>query len=123
VYLTAVVNAASRRDLTHKVAVTLEECYASKFIEEAFARYGTPEIVNTEQSSQFTAEEFAEAVLGKGCKLSMDGRGASRDNVFVERLLRSVKCERVYLMAYDSVVAARTNIAQYFDWYNTERRH
>ena len=80
-------------------------------------------LLNTDQGSQFTAEEFANAVLSKGVKLSMDGRGAWRDNVFVERLWRSVKYERVYLMAYDSVGTARTNIAQYFDWYNTERPH
>jgi putative transposase len=123
VYLTAVVDVASRRVLTHKVAVTLEACHAREIIEEAFARYGMPEIVNTDQGSQFTAEEFANAVLSKGVKLSMDGRGAWRDNVFVERLWRSVKYERVYLMAYDSVGAARTDIAQYFDWYNTERPH
>ena len=123
VYLTAVVDVASRRVLTHKVAVTLEACHAREIIEEAFARYGVPEIVNTDQGSQFTGEEFTDAVLGKGCKLSMDGRGAWRDNVFVERLWRSVKYEQVYLMAYDSVGAARANIAQYFEWYNTERPH
>jgi putative transposase len=123
VYLTAVVDVASRRALTHKVAVTLEACHAREIIEEAFARFGMPEIVNTDQGSQFTAEEFTNAVLSKGVKLSMDGRGAWRDNVFVERLWRSVKYERVYLMAYDSVAAARANIADYFDWYNTERPH
>lgn len=123
VYLTAVVDVASRRVLTHRVAVTMEACHAREIIEEAFAKYGLPEIVNTDQGSQFTAEEFTNAVLSKGCKLSMDGRGAWRDNVFVERLWRSVKYERVYLMAYDSVGAARSNIAQYFDWYNTERPH
>ena len=123
VYLTAVVDVASRRVLTHKVAITLEACHAREIIEEAFTKYGVPEIVNTDQGSQFTAGEFANAVLSKGCKLSMDGRGAWRDNVFVERLWRSVKYERVYLMAYDNVGAARVNIAQYFDWYNTERPH
>jgi putative transposase len=81
------------------------------------------EIGKTDQGSQFTAEEFTMAVLKQGCKLSMDGKGAWRDNVFVERLWRSVKYERVYLMAYDSVGAARTCIAQYQDWYNTERPH
>ena len=123
VYLTAVVDVASRRVLAHKVAVTLEARHAREIIEQAFARYGVPQIVNTDQGSQFTAEEFTQAVLSKGCKLSMDGRGAWRDNVFVERLWRSVKYERVYLMAYDSVGAARASIAQYFDWYNTERPH
>jgi putative transposase len=123
VYLTAVVDVVSRRALTHKVAVTLEACHAREIIEQAFAKYGLPDIVNTDQGSQFTAEEFTNAVLSKGVKLSMDGRGAWRDNVFVERLWRSVKYERVYLMAYDSVAAARANIADYFDWYNTERPH
>lgn len=123
VYLTAVVDVASRRVLTHKVAITMEACHAREIIEEAFARYGTPEIVNTDQGSQFTATEFTEVVLAKGCKLSMDGRGSWRDNVFVERVWRSVKYERVYLKAYDSVSAARADIADYFAWYNTERPH
>ena len=123
VYLTAVVDVASRMVLAHKVAITLEAIHAKEVIEQAFARYGTPEIVNTDQGSQFTAEEFTSVVLAKGCKLSMDGRGAWRDNVFVERLWRSAKYERVYLRAYDSVSAARTDIAQYMGWYNTERPH
>ena len=79
-------------------------------IDAAFARHGTPEIVNTDQGSQFTAETFTEAVLAQGCKLSMDGRGA----------WRSVKYERVYLKAYDSVSA---DIAEYLHWYNTGRSH
>jgi putative transposase len=123
VYLTAVVDVASRRVLAHKVASTLEALHAKEVIEQAFARYGTPEIVNTDQGSQFTATEFTQAVLSRGCQLSMDGRGAWRDNVFVERLWRSVKYERVYLMAYDSVSAAKADIAQYLDWYNTQRPH
>jgi putative transposase len=123
VYLTAVVDVASRRVLAHKVAITLEACHATEIIEQAFARHGTPEIVNTDQGSQFTATEFTDAVLAKDCKLSMDGRGAWRDNVFVERLWRSVKYERVYLKAYDSVSAARADIADYLQWYNTGRVH
>jgi putative transposase len=123
VYLTAVVDVASRRVLAHKVAITLEAVHATEVIEQAFARYGTPEIVNTDQGSQFTAEEFTRIVLARGCKLSMDGRGAWRDNVFVERLWRSVKYERVYLKAYDAVSAARADIADYLDWYNTHRPH
>ena len=123
VYLTAVVDVASRRVLAHKVAITLEACHAREIIEEAFARYGTPEIVNADQGSQFTAQEFTDAVLARRCKLSMDGRGAWRDNVFVERVWRSVKYERVYLKAYNSVSVARADIADYFDWYNTARPH
>ncbi len=123
VYLTAVVDVASRKVLAHKVAITLEACHAKEVIEQAFLRHGTPEIVNTDQGSQFTATEFTDVVLDKGCKLSMDGRGAWRDNVFVERFWRSVKYERVYLRAYDSVSAARTDIAQYVDEFNVKRPH
>ena len=123
VYLTAVVDVASRKVLAHKLAITLEACHAREVIEQAFMRYGTPDIVNTDQGSQFTAEEFTNAVLAKGCKLSMDGRGAWRDNVFVERFWRSVKYERVYLRAYDSVSAARSDIASYIDGFNTKRPH
>jgi putative transposase len=123
VYLTAVVDVASRRVLAHRVATTLEAMHAKEVIEQAFARHGTPQIVNTDQGSQFTAEEFTQAVLARGCKLSMDGRGAWRDNVFVERLWRSVKYERVYLKAYDSVLAAKADIADYLAWYNTHRPH
>ena len=123
VYLTAVVDVASRRVLTHKLATTLEAYHAVEIIEQAFARYGTPEFVNTDQGSQFTAEEFTQAVLDRHCKLSMDGKGAWRDNVFVERLWRTVKYERVYLRAYDSVAEARADIAEYIEWYNLERGH
>lgn len=123
VYLTAVVDVATRRVLAHRVAITLEACHAREVIEQALAKYGTPEIVNTDQGSQFTAEEFTSVVLAAGCRLSMDGRGAWRDNVFVERLWRSVKYERVYLKAYDSVSAARADIADYLGWYNAQRAH
>jgi putative transposase len=123
VYLTAVVDVASRMVLAHKVAITLEACHAREIIEQAFARYGLPQIVNTDQGSQFTADEFTNAVLSRGCKLSMDGKGAWRDNVFVERLWRSVKYERVYLRAYAAVSEARSDMAQYTDWYNRERVH
>ena len=123
VYLTAVVDVASRRVLAHKVATTLEACHAREVIELAFARWGTPDIVNTDQGSQFTATEFTDVALAQGCQLSMDGRGAWRDNVFVERLWRSVKYERVYLKAYDSVSAARADIADYIGWYNAHRAH
>ena len=114
---------ASRLVLAHKVAITLEACHAREIIEQAFARYGVPAIVNTDQGSQFTAEEFTQAVLASGCQLSMDGRGAWRDNVFIERLWRSVKYECVYLKADDGVSAARADIGRYLDWFNTARAH
>jgi putative transposase len=123
VYLTAVVDVYSRRILAHRTSITLEAIHAVDALEEAYGRFGKPEIVNTDQGSQFTAQDFVDAVLHNGVKLSMDGRGAWRDNVFVERVWRSVKYERVYLRAYDSVSDARKDIAQYIDWYNTERGH
>ena len=123
VYLVAVVDWASRKVLAAKVAITLEACNAVDVLLEAFNRHGTPEIVNTDQGSQFTAEEFVKAVENRGCRVSMDGRGAWRDNVIVERLWKSVKYERVYLHAYDSVKEARQSIMQYLDWYNGSRPH
>ena len=123
VYLTAVVDVYSRRILAHRVAITLEAVHAVDALQEAYSRFGKPDIVNTDQGSQFTAQEFVDAVLGNEVKLSMDGRGAWRDNVFVERIWRSVKYERVYLRAYDSVGMARADIAHYIDWYNAERGH
>ena len=123
VYLTAVVDVYSRRILAHRTAITLEAVHAVDALEEAYARFGKPEIVNTDQGSQFTAQDFVDTVINQGVKLSMDGRGAWRDNVFVERVWRSVKYERVYLRAYASVSAARQDIAQYIDWYNTDRGH
>ena len=113
VYLTAVID----------VAITLEACHAVEILRQAYAKYGAPEIVNTDQGSQFTAEDFTAAVKAIGSKLSMDGKGAWRDNVFVERLWRSVKYERVYLKAYDSVAAARADIADYMRMYNSSRGH
>lgn len=123
VYLTAVVDWASRKVLASTVAITLETCHAVAVLHEAFTRHGQPEIVNTDQGSQFTAQAFVQAVKDRGCHLSMDGRGAWRDNVFVERLWKSVKYERVYLHAYDSVREARQSILQYMDWYNRARPH
>lgn len=123
VYLTAVIDLASRKVMAAKIAITLESCHAVDVLREAINRHGAPEIVNTDQGSQFTASEFVKAVEGAGCKLSMDGRGAWRDNVFVERLWKTVKYEWVYLHAFDSVSEARRSIMGYLDWYNRARTH
>ncbi|MGF6935298.1 putative transposase [Paraburkholderia sp. UCT70] len=117
VYLTAVVDWASRKVLAHRVAITMEAMHAVEALEEAFAKYGQPEIVNTDQGSQFTATVFTGAVLSRGIRLSMDGKGAWRDNVFVERVWRSVKYEAVYLKAYESVGHARRSIGDYINLY------
>jgi putative transposase len=103
VYLTAVVDVASRRVLAHKLATTLEAHHAVEIMEHAFTRFGAPEIANIDQGSQFTAVEFVDVVAKIGAQLSIDGEGAWWDNVFVERLWRTVKYERVYLKAYDTV--------------------
>jgi putative transposase len=123
VYLTAVVDWANRKVLAARIAITLEACHAVAVLQEAFARHGTPAIINTDQGSQFTADEFIQAVQGQGCRLSMDGREAWRDIIFVERLWQTVKHEEVYLHAYDSVSEARTSIMGYLDWYNRSRPH
>jgi putative transposase len=95
VYLTAVVDVYSRRILAHRTAITLEAIHAVEALAQAFARIGRPDIVNIDQGSQFTAQEFVDMVQSHGVKLSMDGRGAWRDNVFVERIWRTVKYELV----------------------------
>ena len=123
VYLTAVVDGYSRRILAHRVAVTMEALHAKEALQEALSRYGSPEIVNTDQGAQFTAQVFVDTVLDSKAKLSMGGRGAWRDNVFAKRVWRSVKYECVYLKAYESVGQARSDIARYIDWYNQERGH
>jgi putative transposase len=123
VYLTAVIDWATRKVLAHKVAITLEACHAVDVLAEALCKHPKPAIVNTDQGSQFTATEFVDLVSSSGCLMSMDGRGAWRDNVMVERLWRSVKYERVYLRAYDSVKIAKDDIEEYFTWYNGERPH
>lgn len=123
VYLTAVIDWASRKVLASKLAVTLEATHAIDVLQEAFRRHGKPDIVNTDQGSQFTAIEFVKTVKDHGCQLSMDGKGAWRDNVFVERLWKTIKYEQVYLYAYDSVSEARSSIMEYIDWYNSSRPH
>lgn len=92
-------------------------------LEEAIENYGCPEIFNTDQGSQFTSEQFTSVLKKNHITISMDGKGRWVDNVFVERLWRSVKYEEVYLKAYDSVAEARESLGQYFEFYNTERRH
>jgi Integrase core domain len=92
-------------------------------VEDALARYGKPEIFNTDQGSQFTGTAFTGTLIKNGIAISMDGKGAWRDNVFVERLWRSVKYEEVYLRAYDTVSEARTSIGRYLDFYNRRRPH
>jgi putative transposase len=123
VYLTAVVDWFSRRVLASRLSITLEAAFCIEALEEALARYGRPEIFNTDQGSQFTSTAFTEVLLKNGIAISMDGKGAWRDNVFVERLWHSIKYEEVYLKAYDSVSEARASIGRYLAFYNGRRPH
>jgi putative transposase len=123
VYLTAVLDWHSRKVLAHRVSITMQADFCIEALHEAIARYGAPEIMNTDQGSQFTGAEFTDVLKAHGIAISMDGRGQWRDNVFVERLWKSIKYEEVYLKAYDSVSAARAQIGQYIEFYNTRRPH
>ena len=123
VYLAAVVDVASRRVLAHRVSITMEAAFCVDALEEALARHGKPEIFNTDQGSQFTSHEFTSVLTAADVAISMDGKGAWRDNVFVERVWRSVKYEEVYLRAYDSVSEARASIGRYLAFYNQGRPH
>jgi putative transposase len=123
VYLAAVIDWFSRRVLAWRLSITLEAAFCIEAVEEAIARYGCPEIFNTDQGSQFTSHDFTSVLLKNEIAISMDGKGAWRDNVFVERLWRSIKYEEVYLKAYDSVSEARASIGRYLTFYNSRRPH
>jgi putative transposase len=123
VYLTAVVDWATRRVLAFRVSISLAADAAVEALREAIARYGVPEIMNTDQGSQFTATQFIDLLREHDIGISMDGKGCWRDNVFVERLWKTIKYEHVYLHAYDSVSEARTKIASYIEFYNRRRPH
>jgi len=123
VYLVAVVDWFSRRVLSHRVSITMEADFCVEALEEALAKHGKPDIFNSDQGSQFTSQAFTCLLIDKKIALSMDGKGAWRDNVFVERLWKSVKYEEVYLRAYGSVGEARASLGRYLDFYNSLRPH
>jgi len=122
-YLVAIMDWASRKVLAWRLSNTLDASFCCDALEEALIRYGIPEIFNTDQGSQFTSEDFIEMLSAQGIRISMDGRGRWTDNIFIERLWRSVKYEEVYLKAYDSISEARQGLKAYFDFYNRLRRH
>ena len=123
VYLAVVLDWFSRRVLSWRLSITMEASFCIETLQEALARHGKPEIFNTDQGSQFTCPAFTDVLVANDVKISMDGKGAWRDNVFVERLWRSVKYEEVYLHAYDTVSQARASLGRYFDFYNRRRPH
>ena len=123
VYLAVVLDWFSRRVLSWRLSITMEAAFCVETLEDALARHGKPAIFNTDQGAQFTGAAFTGVLIKNGIAISMDGKGAWRDNVFVERLWRSIKYEEVYLHAYDSVSEARNSIGRYLDFYNGRRPH
>lgn len=123
VYLVAVVDWFSRRVLSWRLSTTMDSSFCVDALEEAIETYGSPEIFNTDQGSQFTSANFTDVLIEHSIKISMDGKGRWIDNVIVERLWRSVKYEEVYLKAYDTVRHARESLGSYFVFYNSKRTH
>jgi len=122
-YLVAVMDWHSRRVLSWRISNTMDSSFCVEALQEALERHGPPEIFNTDQGSQFTSEAFTSVLKAHDVAISMDGRGRWVDNVFVERLWRSVKYEDIYLRAYETPAALRAGLIRYFDFYNSRRRH
>ena len=123
VYLTAIIDWYSRKVLAWRLSNTLDSGFCVECLEQALQLYGTPEIFNTDQGCQFTSEAFTSVLTAQEISISMDGRGRALDNIFVERLWRSVKYEDIYLKSYASVTALTLGLTEYFEFYNTERMH
>jgi putative transposase len=122
-YLVAIMDWHSRKVLSWRISNVMDTDFCVDALNEALNQYGSPEIFNTDQGSQFTSEVFTGVLKQRGIKISMDGKGRWIDNVFIERLWRSVKYEEVYLHAYDDIPHARSNLKRYFEFYNAKRRH
>jgi putative transposase len=122
-YLVAIIDWYSRKVLSWQLSNTLDADFCVEALQQALATYGRPEIFNTDQGCQFTSEAFTSVLQAHGIRISMDGKGRWVDNVFVERLWRSLKYEEIYLKAYESIAQARASIGRYMVFYNSERRH
>jgi putative transposase len=123
IYLTVIMDWYSRKVLSWRLSNSLEGSFCVDALEEAIYRYGVPEIFNTDQGCQFTSEPFTQVLKDNDIDISMDGKGAWRDNVFVERLWRSIKYEEIYLNAYESMKEAKDRIGAWIEFYNRERKH
>jgi putative transposase len=122
-YLVAVMDWVSRKILSWRLSNTQDAGFCVDTLNEAIGRFGTPEVFNTDQGSQFTSDSFVEALASRGIKISMDGKGSWKDNVFIERFWKTVKYEEVYLKGYESLTEARKELKGYLEFYNQERRH
>ena len=123
VYLVAIIDWATRKVLAHRVSISMTSDFCVEALQEAIAKYGTPEIFNSDQGSQFTSQEFTQVLKDNNIKISMDGKGRWVDNVFVERLWKSVKYAHVYLHAYATVAEARSQLGDYLELFNSVRPH
>lgn len=121
-YLVAVMDWHSRYVLSHQLSNTMDASFCVMALEKAFSQ-GVPEIFNTDQGAQFTSVDFTRTLLDKDIKISMDGKGRAIDNVFIERLWRTLKYEHVYPMRYENVRLLQKGLEEYFEWYNNERKH
>ena len=122
-YLVAVMDWVSRKVLSFRLSNTLDTSFCVEALEEAIMKYGTPDIFNTDQGSQFTSDSFTGILKAHGITISMDGNGRWRDNIFIERLWKTVKYEEIYLKAYESISHAKKELTKFFDRYNTRRPH
>ena len=122
-YLVAIMDWASRKVLSWRVSNTLDISFCMEALEEALMKYGKPDIFNTDQGSQFTSDAFTDILVHNNIRISMDGRNRWRDNIFIERLWKTVKYEEVYLKAYESITRARKELEKFFDRYNIRRPH
>jgi len=123
IYLTVIMDWYSRKILSWRLSNSMDTSFCIDALEEAIDYYGVPEVFNTDQGSQYTSDDFISVLKGSDIRISMDGKGAWRDNIFVERLWRSVKYEEVYLNSYESVKEAKKGIQNWIKFYNTERKH
>ena len=123
VYLVAIIDWYSRKIMSWRLSNTMDAGFCVDCLEEAIETYGTPEIFNSDQGSQFTSDAFTGVLINSGVKISMDGRGRALDNIFVERLWRTVKYEEVYLKQHDTVQSLLIGLTDYFVFYNQERHH
>jgi putative transposase len=121
--MTVTVASGSGGGAGTRLSNTLDTSFCVDALEEDLRRWGTPEILNTDQGAQFTADDWIDVLKSRGVQISMDGRGRYQDNIFVERLWRSVKYEEVYLHAYDDMIEAKSGLGRYFVFYNDERPH
>jgi len=122
-YLVAIMDWASRMALSWRLSNTLDSAFCVDALEEAISRYGCPEIFNTDQGSQFTAEVFTDMLHSRGISISMDGKGRFKDNIFIERLWRTLKYERIYLRTYETGTELFKDLTDWFNWYNNGRKH